>query len=136
MAKKTKNFSLSGIQDFIGDLDDARDIVNAEDRKAEVAALAVGIMLGFAAHPAIGALVAIGLFATSDWDNLSDLCDDAIYEFENYEDFLQNNPLTYDLIRVEMTYKSITYEGITYNLPTDLRVVAVHQINPNGWITL
>lgn len=135
-AKTTKNFGINDIQDFIAELKSARNITDGEEKKANVAALAVGIMLGFAAHPAIGALVAIGLFATNDWDNLGNLCTNAIDEFEEYEDFLQNNSSTYNMVRVEMTYKSITYGGTVYYLPTELEVIALHSINPPGWVTL
>lgn len=136
MATVTKNFSYNGIQNFIDELKTARSISNAEQKKADVAALTVGIMLGFAAHPAIGALVALGLFTTNDWNNLVDLCTYAIEDFEEYEDFLQNNSSTYDMLRVEMTYKSITYQGTIYYLPTKLEVVALHCINPPGWTTM
>lgn len=136
MATQTKNFSLNSIQDFISDLKDARDITDAEEKKANIAALSVGIMLGFAATPITGAIVATALYLSNDWDNLGNLCTSAIEDFEDYEDFLQNNSDYYDMLRVEISYKTISYGGKTYYLPTKLEVVALHCTNPIGWSML
>lgn len=138
---KTKNLSLQTMQNMIGELDAARTIQQGNEREATIASIfftIIGVPIFFMATPVAMAAWAAGLINAGyaiSLDNLEDLCTNAITELEYMKDFLQTNS-NYDLIKVEVTVRSVVYSNKTYEIPIKFNVIAVHCTNPNGWVTL
>lgn len=136
MATKTftKDFNFNDLEEFIQDLENVRDAYNNEEESAFAASM-IFTWFGIIGGPAgvcVTASILTGVLAYY-FDTVQNTITTAISELEDYKDLLQNNS-NYNLVRMKVTMDQKEVNGTTYLVPKDFEPLAVHSINPSGWI--
>ncbi|KGG79411.1 hypothetical protein Y919_12220 [Caloranaerobacter azorensis H53214] len=69
------------------------------------------------------------------YDTVQNTITTAISVLEKYKDYLQNHS-NYDLVKLEVICDVKRVNNTTYLIPVDFKAVALHSLNPSGWIML
>lgn len=131
---KTGDFTVNKMDSLITQLENARSAY-ADEEQAAVCAGFIFTALGIAGGPGgviVTASILTGALAAY-FDTIQDAITKTISVLEDYKDFLQSNS-NYDKARLEVTYQSSKVNNVTYIYPIDFNFIAVHSINPPGWI--
>lgn len=131
----TTDLTLSEVEQFLSDLQDAREIYDKYEEQSASASIIFG-MLGLAGAPAVivtVAGIATGLLS-SYYGTISKTITQAIDKLDYYEDFL-NTHSDYDQVRMQLTVNVVNLEGKEYWIPQDFKDIAIHSTS-RGWIPI
>lgn len=130
----TRDFNLGEIEEFIQDLENVRDAYDDEEESAFAAGM-IFTWFGIIGGPAgvcVTASILTGALAYY-FDTVQNTITTAISELEDYKDLLESNS-NYNLVRMKVTMEQKKVNNTTYLIPKDFEPLAIHSINPSGWI--
>ena len=137
----TKEFNKAQLDDMLAQLQNARSRYDTEADQCSSAAQILA-WLGLLAQPTgiVGKVLAVTsdvLFAAWGYkiSTIQSTITKAIDQLNRIKDILQDNP-NYNLVRMQVKQRTESYEGTYYMYPVDFDVIALHSINPPGWLYL